>query len=73
MSPDVHPVMCCFCGETVEEVGLDPCALVVWNRWRRPEDEQMSQQFFVHADCLRSRMVESAATNAPTLDPDWES
>jgi hypothetical protein len=72
VSSDVHPVMCCFCGETVEDAGPDPCALMVWIHWRRPEDEQMSQQFFAHADCLRSRMVESAAKSAPTLDLSWE-
>ena len=72
MTSEVHPVMCCFCGESVDETVIDPVALVVWNRWRRPEEEQMSQQFFTHAECLRSRMVSEAAGNAPTLDPTWE-
>ncbi len=61
--------MCCFCGETLEEVGLDPCSLLVTDHWRRAEDEQFSQQFFTHADCLRSRLVASAAGIAPSLDP----
>jgi len=64
--------MCCVCGDSVDETVIDPVALVVINRWRRPEDEQMSQQFFNHADCLRSRMVPDVAGNAPTLDPTWE-
>jgi len=64
--------MCCFCGESVATEGIDPCALVVFNRWRAPHDEQHSQQFFAHAHCLRNRLVPSAAQNAPVLDPTWD-
>ena len=63
-----HPLMCAFCGETVESAGVDPCALVVIPNWRSRGDDQREQQFFAHATCLRSRMHPDVAVHAEVLD-----
>ena len=63
-------VMCAFCGEGVENDAVDPCALVVIAKWRAPEADQQSQQFFTHAQCLRTRMHPDAAAYALSLEPD---
>jgi hypothetical protein len=65
----VHPVMCAFCGDEVPEAGLDPCALAVISRWRGPEEQRGEQQFFMHADCLRTRLHPDVAVLAEVLDP----
>jgi hypothetical protein len=60
-------VMCAFCGQGVETQSVDPCALVVVANWRAPGDQQREQQFFAHADCLRSRMHPEVAAEADVL------
>ena len=63
-----HGVICAFCGEAVDEAGLDPCALVVVTGWAGPEDDQLEQQFFTHAACLRTRLHPDVAVHADVLD-----
>jgi hypothetical protein len=53
----------------VPEAGLDPCALAVISRWRGPEEQRGEQQFFMHADCLRTRLHPDVAVLAEVLDP----
>jgi hypothetical protein len=65
-------VMCAFCGEGIEDDGVDPCALVVIAKWRVPEAEQQEQQSFTHAGCLRTRMHADAAGVALSLDAHWD-
>jgi hypothetical protein len=60
-------VMCAFCGQGVETLGVDPCALVVVANWRAPSAQQREQQFFTHAACLRSRMHPEVAAEAEVL------
>jgi hypothetical protein len=47
-----HPVMCAFCGDSVETAHPDPCALIVVTNWRGPDEGQQEQQFFAHAACM---------------------
>jgi hypothetical protein len=47
---------CCFCGLSIEKVEIDPCAVIIVNKWSGPEDEQSSQQFWCHAACFRGRL-----------------
>jgi len=61
-------VMCAFCGQEAETQEADPCALIVVANWRAPSAEQREQQFFTHADCLRSRMHPEVAAEADVLD-----
>lgn len=65
-------VMCAFCGNGIERAGVDPCGLLIIANWRAPREEWREQQFFTHADCLRTRMHPDAAANAATLDADWD-
>jgi hypothetical protein len=44
---------CVFCGKTIEQSGLDVCALLLVTKWSQPADQQYEQQFFCHFDCLR--------------------
>jgi len=62
----VH-VMCAFCGQGVETLGVDPCALVVVAIWRTSSTQQREQQFFTHAECLRSRMHPEVVAEAEVL------
>jgi hypothetical protein len=65
--------MCCFCSRDLDEIGLDPCALLVTSRWLKSEErEQFSQQFFCHAACLKSKMNQSAAGSAYFADEGWQ-
>jgi hypothetical protein len=64
----LHPVMCAFCGEGVEETGLDPCGLIVIAGWAGPDEQQSEQQFFSHAGCLRTRMHPDVAVHAGVLE-----
>jgi hypothetical protein len=66
----LNPVMCAFCAEGVEETELDPCALVVIAGWAGSEDQQSEQQFFSHAECLRTRLHPDVAVHAEILAPD---
>jgi hypothetical protein len=63
-----HDVMCAFCGQGVQRGDVDPCALVVIANWRALEEEWREQQFFTHAECLRTRLHPKAAANAFCLD-----
>jgi hypothetical protein len=45
---------CFFCGEGIEEMGYDPCVLVLGTNWTGPPPRQREQQFWCHADCLRA-------------------
>jgi len=60
-------VMCAICGQEVETLGVDPCALVVVANWRAPSGQQREQQFFAHAECPRSRMHPEVAAEAEVL------
>jgi hypothetical protein len=60
-------VMCAFCGQDVETLGVDPCALVVVANWRASSTQQREQQFLAHAECLRSRMHPEVAAEAEVL------
>lgn len=60
-------VMCAFCGQGVERRGVDPCALVVIANWGAPSAQQREQQFFAHADCLRSRLHPEVAAEDDVL------
>jgi hypothetical protein len=48
-------VMCCFCGQKVEQKYPDPCTVVIGTT---KEDEW--QQFYCHATCFHDRLVEKA-------------
>jgi hypothetical protein len=62
-------VICAFCGAGIEEAGLNPCALMVVSGWAGPEDDQLEQQLFTHAECLRSRLHPDVAAHADVLGP----
>lgn len=62
-------VACALCGERVEDGPVDPCASIVVNRWRAPEEQQEEQQFFTHAACLLSVLRPDALAHAPVLAP----
>ena len=62
-------VLCAFCGKTVDDVALDPCALVVVSKWGSEEAEQREQQFFTHAKCLLDGMHPDVRSEAYVLDP----
>jgi hypothetical protein len=64
--------MCCFCGETVEEEGIDPCFLTIYDTDDQSDSERGSQQFYAHVVCLQTRMHPMAAKLANALDPDWK-
>jgi hypothetical protein len=64
--------MCCFCGETVDEVGLDPCLITIRDPGEPPAPDRGSKNFYAHVDCLQVRMHPTAAQYANALDPDWE-
>ena len=64
-----HPVMCAFCGDSVETADPDPCALVVVTNWRSPEEAQQEQQFFAHAACVLTRLHPEVAAEAAVLHP----
>jgi|GEM_PF-2298042 len=62
---------CCFCGETVERVKPDVGSLLYIARFDRSEEEQSPHQLFCHAECLRSRLHQSAklyAVDAVMMD-----
>lgn len=43
---------CMFCGGAIQpESGV--CAVILVTNWAGPQDEQVEQQFFCHADCFR--------------------
>jgi hypothetical protein len=50
-------VMCCFCGERVEQEYPDPCTVVVSTP---REGDSEWQQFYCHTDCFRERLVDAA-------------
>ena len=62
---------CCFCGETIEARDYDPCSLALRTRFLAPETEQMNQQLFCHADCLRAVIHVSVPLSAvnPAIFP----
>lgn len=61
---------CMFCGQPLTPEELDPCQVVVTNQWGRPDDAQMTQRFWSHAACLRSRLDPTVAEDAYVLDPE---
>lgn len=42
--------VCCFCGEPVAEVGLDPCTLAIFTKG------EGDQSWPCHAACYRERL-----------------
>ena len=64
--------MCCFCGETVEEQGIDPCFLTIYDPGDPADSERGSQQFYAHVACLQTRMHPTVANLGNALDPDWK-
>jgi hypothetical protein len=72
MSNDEVKWMCCFCGETVEEQGIDPCFLTIYEPEDPTDPKRGSQQFYSHVSCLQSRMHPDVAKLANALDPEWE-
>jgi hypothetical protein len=63
---------CCFCGETVEEQGIDPCYLTICEPEDPTDPKRGSQQFFAHVACLQTKMHPTVAGLANALDLDWE-
>jgi hypothetical protein len=59
---------CCFCTEYIESVGYDPCAIVAITKWDADEEEQSSQQFWCHGECLRHRLEPMSRENLVILD-----
>jgi len=59
--------MCAFCGDSVETVDPDPCALIVVTNWRGLDDAQQEQQFFAHAACMLTRLHPQVAAEAGLL------
>jgi hypothetical protein len=55
--------------ETAKDGPVDPCALIVVSNWLGGEADQREQQFFAHADCLRTRMHPDVAAVADVLAP----
>jgi hypothetical protein len=45
-------VMCCFCGQAIEQEYPDPCTVIV-----STVKEGEWQQWFCHADCFRDRLA----------------
>jgi hypothetical protein len=62
-----HPVMCAFCGDSVETAHPDPCALIVVTNWRGPDEGQQEQQFFAHAACMLTSLHPEVAAEAVVL------
>ncbi|GAA3511629.1 hypothetical protein GCM10022262_39740 [Georgenia daeguensis] len=58
-----------FSGKTVDDVALDPCALIVVSKWSSEEMEQREQQFFTHARCLLAGLHPDVRSEADVLDP----
>lgn len=69
---EIRGYQCCFCDEDLDETFLDPCALAVTNKWLKPDEENFTQQFFCHAECLRKRMSVSVTPYAYFADPEWQ-
>jgi hypothetical protein len=51
-----HTYQCCFCGETINESAVDPCAIVLVGNWAAAAAEQAEQQFFCHVACFKKAM-----------------
>jgi hypothetical protein len=51
-----HQYQCCFCGKTISESAVDPCAIVLVGNWRSPPQQQAEQQFFCHVACFKQAM-----------------
>src|ERR1044071_6508952 len=63
---------CCFCGEGIEGLTgapLDPCALVLVGNWQAAESEQLSQQFFCHLECFRTKMSDPSYLAIDEMTP----
>ena len=65
---------CCYCGAEIEEGEsrrhpLDPCAVVLIGNWKAADPEQLSQQFFCHMDCFRSRLNAPRDLDIDTMQP----
>jgi len=56
-------VMCCFCGERVEQEYPDPITVGV-----STVKEGEYQQWYSHADCFHDLLAEKARTLAPFWD-----
>jgi hypothetical protein len=47
---------CCFCAAGIESGGFDIGMLLYTTNWDKSESEQHVQQFFCHANCLRTAL-----------------
>ena len=45
---------CCFCGETIVDTVVDPCAVLLVGNWQSPDPtKQAKQQFSFHVTCFK--------------------
>jgi hypothetical protein len=63
---------CCFCGEGVDETGLDPFVITIYDPGELSGPDRGSQHFYGHVTCLQERMHPTVAPYANALDPEWE-
>jgi len=63
---------CCFCGGSIDDVGLDPCLITIFDPEVSPDSNRPTQHFRAHVSCLQSRMDPAVAKYATDFDPDWE-
>jgi hypothetical protein len=48
---------CCFCGESIVQSQIDPCAVILVGNWQSSKPaEQADQQFFCHVACFKKAM-----------------
>lgn len=46
---------CCFCGEKIENSGLDVSSLILLTNWENKK-KQREQQFFCHIKCFQKTL-----------------
>jgi hypothetical protein len=60
MKKDILKFQCCFCGESINAINIDPCSIFFSINCDKSEEEQQSQQFFCHKICFEKHLHNSA-------------
>jgi hypothetical protein len=50
---------CCFCGQTIEHKGPDPCGLSLVVNFLLQSEDQVAQGLYCHLKCLEDRFHSS--------------
>jgi hypothetical protein len=48
---------------------LDPCAVLLIGNWQAAESEQLTQQFFCHVACFKSKMLDPTYLVIEEMEP----